>query len=65
MPIRDIIQNNHLHPPFALKVGDMLLLSNPQMHKVEKGETLYSIARMHSVDVSALAHRNKLQSPLV
>ena len=63
VPIRDIIQHNHLHPPFALKVGDMLLLSNPQAHKVAKGETLYSVARMHSVDVSALARRNKLKSP--
>jgi murein DD-endopeptidase MepM/ murein hydrolase activator NlpD len=61
--IRDIINYNHLHPPFGLRVGQKLTLSNPKTHKVLKGETLYSIANAHSVDVSALAHKNQLRAP--
>lgn len=63
VPIREIIQNNNLHPPFTLKPGESLVLSNPRAHKVRKGDTLYSIAKLHSVDVSALARRNQLKPP--
>jgi murein DD-endopeptidase MepM/ murein hydrolase activator NlpD len=61
--IRDIIQHNHLNPPFGLKVGSLLTLSNPHTYKVLKGETLYSIAKKNRVDVKALAKRNELKPP--
>lgn len=61
--MRDIIDYNHLHPPFGLRVGESLTLSNPKVHQVLKGETLYSIANQRSVDVSALAHSNNLKPP--
>lgn len=63
VPIRDIIQNNHLKPPFALSQGRRLILSQTRSHRVQKGDTLYSIARRHGVDVSALAHLNHLKAP--
>jgi len=63
VPIRDIIQHNHLSPPFGLKVGSLLTLSNPYTHKVSKGETLYTIAKKNRIDVKALATRNQLKAP--
>jgi murein DD-endopeptidase MepM/ murein hydrolase activator NlpD len=61
--IRDMIQRNHLHPPFGLKAGSLLTLSNPHTHKVLKGETLYTVAKKNNVDVKALASRNHLKAP--
>jgi murein DD-endopeptidase MepM/ murein hydrolase activator NlpD len=63
VPIRALIDANHLEPPYVLQAGQKLVIPHPQTHTVAAGETLYGIARKNGVDVSALVRENGLNPP--
>ncbi|MEZ5937667.1 MAG: LysM peptidoglycan-binding domain-containing M23 family metallopeptidase [Hyphomonadaceae bacterium] len=62
---RALIETNHLEPPYALDVGQTLVLPPPNVHVVQRGETLYSISRRYNVDTRSLAVMNRMQRPWV
>ncbi len=63
LPVRAIIDANHLDPPFQLAVGTTLSLPQTRYHTVEAGETLYGVSRRYGVEVSTLASINHLAAP--
>ncbi len=63
VPVRSLIEENGLTPPYRMAAGRRLLLPKVQQHVVQPGETLYSISRATGVDTSTLARRNGLQPP--
>jgi murein DD-endopeptidase MepM/ murein hydrolase activator NlpD len=62
-PIRDIIEVNHLTPPYTLYVGRVLRLPIARYHTVAHGDTLYSISRHYNVDITTLSKLNHLREP--
>ncbi len=62
-PVRAIIEDNNLQPPYALQPGQRLNLPQSRFHTVQRGETLYSISRSTGVDLYSLAQANDLQPP--
>ncbi|HUC66880.1 MAG TPA: LysM peptidoglycan-binding domain-containing M23 family metallopeptidase [Stellaceae bacterium] len=63
VPVRSLIEDNRLTPPYRMEAGRKLLLPKVQQHIVQPGETLYSISRTNGVDTSTLARRNGLEPP--
>lgn len=63
LPIRAVIDQNNLAPPFALSPGQTLRLPPPRLHRVAQGETLESVARRYNVDARSLALLNRMQPP--
>ncbi len=63
VPLRSIIDANHLDPPFQVAAGTSLVLPQERFHVVKAGDTLYSVARVYGVDVSTLARLNHLAEP--
>jgi murein DD-endopeptidase MepM/ murein hydrolase activator NlpD len=63
VPMRLIIRDNGLSPPYALQVGQVLRIPDRPTHTVKRGETVYRIAQMHDVDMSALVRVNDLAPP--
>lgn len=62
-PVRAIIDDNGLQPPYALQPGQQLRLPGGRFHGVQRGETLYSISRAYGVDLYTMAQSNDLQPP--
>lgn len=65
VPLRTLIDRNHLSAPFAVKPGQKLIVDRPRVHVAARGETLRSIAQLHNVDVYSLAQMNGLTAPFV
>ena len=63
VPLRSIIDANHLDPPFQVAAGTKLDLPQERFHVVKQGDTLYGIARLYGVEVSGLASLNRLNPP--
>ncbi|HEY1504675.1 MAG TPA: LysM peptidoglycan-binding domain-containing M23 family metallopeptidase [Stellaceae bacterium] len=63
VPLRSIIDANHLDPPFRVAAGTTLELPQERFHVVKQGDTLYGIARLYGVEVSTLASLNRLSPP--
>jgi murein DD-endopeptidase MepM/ murein hydrolase activator NlpD len=63
VPLRSIIDANHLDPPFQVAAGTTLDLPQERFHIVRQGDTLYGIARLYGVEVSTLASLNRLNTP--
>lgn len=63
IPIRDIIEINHLTPPYTLYVGRVLRLPVARYHTVAMGDTLYSISKRYNVDITTLSKLNNLREP--
>ncbi len=63
LPLRSIIDANHLNPPYALATGTNLVLPQERFHVVQAGETLYAVSRLYGVDVTTLASLNHLAAP--
>jgi len=61
VPMRRFIEVNHLTPPYALQVGQVLQIPDRPTHTVRRGETVYRIAKMHNVDMSALVRVNDIR----
>jgi len=65
VPMRAIIDANHLNPPYRLVAGTTLALPQVRTHLVRAGDTLGSVARQYGVDMSTLAATNHLAPPYV
>lgn len=63
LPLRALIDQNHLEPPYALSPGTILQLPPPNVHIVENGETLATVAQRYNVDTRSLALLNRMQPP--
>ncbi len=63
VPLRALIDQNHLEPPYALAPGSELQLPPPRFHTVARGETLDDVARAYNVDLRSLALLNRMQAP--
>ena len=61
--LRDLIEANHLSPPYHIYPGQALTLPKKRVHIVRYGETLNSIAQIRNVDVYNLVKLNKLHPP--
>lgn len=62
-PLRALIDQNRLEPPFALAPGRVLQLPPPRLHTVARGEDFEDIARRYNVDLRSLALLNRMQPP--
>lgn len=62
-PVRDLIDANHLRPPYRLTSGQTLVLPRTPTHVVQRGETLYSIADAEGVELYSLARMNEMTPP--
>jgi len=62
-PVRAIIDDNNLQPPYQLQPGQRIALPGGQFHTVQRGETLYSISRAYGVDLYSIARTNDLEPP--
>lgn len=62
-PVRDLIDANHLRPPYRLTSGQILVVPRMPTHVVQHGETLYSIADSEGVELYSLARMNELTPP--
>lgn len=63
IPIRNLIEVNHLQPPYTLRIGQQLRMPGTHYHTVAKGDTLYNISKRYNVDVTSLSRTNSLQPP--
>lgn len=63
VPLRDMIEANHLAPPYTLEPGQRLVLPAARQYIVQKGDTLTSISRMYSVETTELSRLNGLKAP--
>lgn len=64
-PIRALIDNNALQPPYILKPGQRLQIAQRQAYVVQAGDTLSGIAQRFNVSQSALVDLNDLVPPYV
>ena len=63
VPVRSIIDDNRLQPPFKLELDRQLNLPQPRHHVVARGDTVNAIARRNGVDRSALVRINGIEPP--
>lgn len=63
--LRDLIEINHLKPPYHIRLGQALLLPQKRIHIVRRHENLQSIARQRNVDVHSLVKMNNLKPPYI
>lgn len=63
VPVRSIIETNHLQPPYLLKLGERLRLPARRTHRVAKGDTVYSISRRYGVPIGELMRVNGIRPP--
>lgn len=60
---RDLIDANHLHPPYTLLIGQRLVLPQGRIHVVQRGEYLASIGNRYGVDGFSIARINGIRAP--
>lgn len=63
VPLRALIDQNRLEPPYALTPGMELELPPPRTHRAARGESLEDVARAYNVDLRSLALLNRMQPP--
>jgi len=63
VPLRALIDQNELEPPFALTPGSELELPPPRTHRVARGESFEDVARRFNIDARSLALLNRMQPP--
>jgi murein DD-endopeptidase MepM/ murein hydrolase activator NlpD len=63
VPLRALIDQNQLEPPYAMSVGRELRLPPPRFHTVARGESFEDVARSYNVDLRSLALLNRMQRP--
>ena len=62
-PLRALIEQNDLEPPYTLAPGRELELPPPRFHTVVSGEGFEDVARRYNVDTRSLALLNRMQPP--
>jgi len=63
VPLRALIDQNRLEPPYALAPGRAIELPPPRIHTVARGEDFADIARRYNVDLRSLALLNRMRPP--
>ncbi len=63
IPLRALIDQNRLEPPYALARGRELQLPPPRFHTVARGEAFEDVARRYNVDLRSLALLNRMRPP--
>lgn len=63
LPIRAVIDANDLQPPYALTIGQALVIPRAQVHEVAPGDTVFNIATRYNVDRSELVRLNAIRPP--
>lgn len=63
LALQDVINENGLQAPYALKEGTRLKLTPPQSYRVKEGDTVEALSRMFSTSASQLTRLNNLQAP--
>jgi murein DD-endopeptidase MepM/ murein hydrolase activator NlpD len=63
VPLRTLIVENGLSPPYELLVGQRLRIPAAQTHTVRRGETVYGISRQYGVAMNELVRTNRIQPP--
>jgi murein DD-endopeptidase MepM/ murein hydrolase activator NlpD len=63
VPMRDLIQTNHLQAPFFIQANDRLVLPNTREHIVRSSETLAEIARRYGTNIKQVVTMNHLSPP--
>lgn len=63
VPVRALIQENKISPPYTIKVGQVLKIPEQKTYTVRKGDTLYSIARKFDSNVTEVARQNNIKAP--
>lgn len=63
VPTKAIAARNDIRPPFALAVGQTLILDPARRHTVTAGQSLTAIAKIYDVDLALLASANDLRQP--
>lgn len=63
VPMRDMIETNHLRPPYSLNIGQRLKMPDAKIHTVEKGDTVYNISKRYNVDMRTLSRQNNISDP--
>jgi len=63
IPLRALIEQNHLQPPYALTPGSELQLPPPRIHVVARGESFEDVAQRYHIDPRSLALLNRMQPP--
>jgi murein DD-endopeptidase MepM/ murein hydrolase activator NlpD len=63
VPLRALIDQNNLEPPYALASGRELRLPPPRFHRVARGEDFDDVARRYNIDPRSLGLLNRMQPP--
>lgn len=63
LPLRDLLDINHLSPPYRLLAGQRLKIPAPRNYNVQGRDTLYGISRTFGVDVTELVRANHMMRP--
>jgi murein DD-endopeptidase MepM/ murein hydrolase activator NlpD len=63
VPLRALIEQNRLEPPYAVAPGSELRLPPPRFHVVARGETFADVARLYNVDLRSLGLLNRMRAP--
>lgn len=63
VPLRALIVENGLSPPYELLVGQKISLPVARTHTVRAGETVYGISRQYGVAMNELVRVNHIQPP--
>ncbi len=63
IPLRALIEQNGLEPPYALAPGRELRLPPPRFHTVARGETFEDVAERYNVDLRSLGLLNRMRAP--
>ena len=63
IPMRALIEENNLTPPYTLSVGQYISFPKIKTHRVRRGDTLYNIASRYDMSVSSLAKMNNISEP--
>jgi murein DD-endopeptidase MepM/ murein hydrolase activator NlpD len=62
-PLRALIDQNNLEPPYTMSAGQELRLPPPRIHTVALGESFEDVAQRYHVDPRSLALLNRMQPP--
>jgi murein DD-endopeptidase MepM/ murein hydrolase activator NlpD len=63
IPVRDLIVQNNLFPPYNLKPGDKISVPEPLYHITKEGDTIYGISRKYDMSMSSIIEANNLAPP--
>lgn len=61
--LRDLLDLNHLNPPYNIRSGTRIRIPSPRLYTVQKGDTIYRLSRVFNTSSTELARLNRLKSP--